>query len=91
MRIVIEMDGVESRAPAGSGEGMSAQYKPKQVDGGPGPGGDWAVSAGMEMDSNGPPQSLLNEIAAVEASENQATSTSDVPGATDTGASPSGQ
>lgn len=89
MRIVIEMDGIESRAAAGTEERAAAQREPELVDGGSGPGGDGPFSAGLEMDSGSPPQSLLDEIAAAEAAGKEGTS--DEAGAADAGAGPSGQ
>lgn len=87
MRIVIEMDGIESRASAGTEERAAAQREPEPVDGGSGPGGDGMFSAGLEMDSGGPPQSLLDEIAAAEAAGEQGPS--DEGGAADASAGPS--
>lgn len=90
MRIVIEIDGFESHASADTEERAAVQHEPESVDGGSGPGGDGpSSSAGLEMDSGGPPQSLLDEIAAAEAAGNQGAS--DEAGNTDAGAGPSGQ
>jgi hypothetical protein len=89
MRIVIEMDGIEPRGLAGSEESAPVQRESAPVDGGSGPGEGAAFSVGLEMDSGGPPQSLLDEIAAAEAAETQGAS-GEV-GAADAGSGPSGQ
>jgi hypothetical protein len=87
MRIVIEMDGIESRVSSGSAE--PAQREVGAADGGAGPGGEGASSAAPEMDSGGPPQALLDAITAAEAAEMQGAG--DEAGAADAGAGPSGQ
>lgn len=87
MRIVIELDGVESRVVQSSTEPPHREAEP--ADGGVGPGGDGKSAIGLEMDSGGPPQALLDEIAAAEAAEQQ--SVGDQALAADAGAGPSGE
>lgn len=90
MRILIEINGVESHASTGTEERTSVQQEPESVDGGSGPSEEGPLSsADLETDSGGPPQSLLDEIKAAEAAGNQ--SASDEVGNTDAGPGPSGQ
>lgn len=87
MRIVIEMDGIETRVMQSSAE--QPEREAELADGGVGPGGDGQSAIGPEMDSGGPPQALLYEIAAAEAAEQQGVG--DQALSADTGAGPSGE
>jgi hypothetical protein len=84
MRIVIEIDGKETGATKEPQQPMAEE----PAAGGAGPGGDGPSVTGPELDSGGPPQSLVDAIAAAEVAG--IGGAGDQAGATDAGAAPSG-
>lgn len=64
MRITIEVDGVENRLLASPTEKI--EHTSEIANGGTGPNGTSSPNATVETDSGGPPQALLDEIAAAE-------------------------
>jgi hypothetical protein len=88
MKVTIEIDGDGRTVTAAAPAAATAQGQAEAADAGAGPGGE-AEPAAAAMDVGGPPQWLLDEVAAAE-SEGRSAAVADVAVAPwDAGAGPS--
>jgi hypothetical protein len=88
MKVTIEIDGRTVTTAASAAVAAQEQSEAGDADAGTGPGGE-AAAAAASMDVGGPPQWLLDEVAAAE-SEGRSMAAADVAAAaSDAGAGPS--